>query len=216
MLDKAKIKLDYLKHQILMIQGIASDKITDFDDELYNKLDKVYFKGIPVSILVKYLDSNNFPEYSADRIAATFLSIPDALLVRGKINSFNLEYGMREIFYEWLEIGDYVYDLITMLRFKKDYYYHMFSPDDIDMLTKNEYLSEGDNLKEYNFLISTDIDDLNPNTEKMRNYYNYILNIKGKAYLSRNVFFIHDIKDHLFKINFDENNFDKNKKLKMN
>ena len=216
MLDKAKKYLVYLKHQILMIHGIASDKITDFDDELYNKLNKVYFNGIPVSILVKYLDSNNFPEYSVDRIAATFLSIPDALLARGKIDCFNLEYGMENIIYEWLEIGDYVYDLITMLRFKKDYYYKMFSPKEINKITKKDYLLDDDNIKEYNFVISTNIDDLKPNTEKMRRYYHYILNIKNKAYLSRNIYFIHDLKDYLFHIDFDENQFDKNKKLKMN
>ena len=216
MLDKAKKDLVYLKHQILMIHGIASDKITDFDDELYNKLNKVYFNSIPVSILVKYLDSNNFPEYSADRIAATFLSISDALLARGKIDYFNLEYGMENIIYEWLEIGDYVYDLITMLRFKKDYYYKMFSPKEINKITKKDYLLDDDNIREYNFAITTNIDDLKPNTEKMRRYYHYILNIKNKAYLSRNVYLIRDLKDHLFHIDFDENQFDKNKKLKIN
>ena len=55
MLENLKKKLYFIKHDLLINEGIKNGDIMPFEDDLYERLSKIYFNGYPMSLQIKYL-----------------------------------------------------------------------------------------------------------------------------------------------------------------
>ena len=121
--ENLKKKLYFKRTEMLFDKAVMEGKITEFDQEIYDKMDGVIVACLPVSLYIKY-SKYLFPEGTCyDRSLYMFLALDDALLVRGNNKDLEYNYGKNHAGHGWIEVGNYVYDPSLMLRFDKDTYY---------------------------------------------------------------------------------------------
>ena len=88
-LDKLLKKLYFKRTELLFDKAFNEGKITEFDEEIYEKMEGTIVSCLPVSLYIKY-SKYLFPEGTCyDRSLYMFLALDDALLVRG--NNKDLE-----------------------------------------------------------------------------------------------------------------------------
>lgn len=204
MLDKIKKELYFFRMQLLMLKGLYEGKITNFDDDFYEKMSQTYFGGIPVSIHIKYLKPTTPPGRCYDRSLYMFLCFENALLVRGDVKDLELRFGKEDAGHGWIEINNYVYDPSYLLRFDKDLYYKIFLPENITKCSKEEYCSDIHSKAFYDDITKTTIEDMQPGGRKRVENFSQILIIKAIANLSNNQEFIVELNKYLSLIQYDE------------
>ena len=111
-LQNIKWKLYSYKKKKLLISGLRNGLITPYDDELIEKLRKVYYGGIPASILLLSDHmSNGFCYDRALLLAKAFINEEDDIkLLYATINSIKL--NPKFISYASLHTDNYINDLL--------------------------------------------------------------------------------------------------------
>lgn len=114
--------------------------IDPFLDEFYSNLSETYIYGIPVDIYIRYLQPILPPGKCFDRSMYMFLATPESVLVRGDLKSLKLKYGDNSARHGWIEVGDYVYDSTSLLKYKKDVFYDIYQPSNVVMTSHDEFI----------------------------------------------------------------------------
>ena len=205
MLDNLKQKAFFLKRDLLLRQGLSDGRIVFFDDDFYEKLSHTYVSTLPVSIHIKYLKPTNPPGKCYDRSLYMFFSINDAVLVRGNQKEFEYRFGKQNDGHGWIEVGNYVYDPSSLLRFDKDLYYKIYGVNNVSKCNIKEYLEISKSNEEmYKMIKNTTIDDFKPNGKKRYELSMSIPLVMGIAQKSNNQEFIGELNSYLDLINYDE------------
>lgn len=150
----------YTKFESLYNKGLKSGMVTEFDNEIFEKMSSTIISCLPVSLYIKY-SNLLFPEGTCyDRSLYMFLALDDAILVRG--NTFHLGYlhGTESAGHGWVEIGNYVYDPAHMLKYDKDFYYTLYGVSDIYKISKKDYIKQNKDFVER--VVSHSLDDFRP------------------------------------------------------
>lgn len=198
-----KRALYYTRTNILFNNGFNNGDIIPFDDEFYSKLNNTFVSCLPVSFHIKYLKPTTPPVKCYDRSLYMFFCFDDALLVRADIKDLELRYGKEKAGHGWIEIGDYVYDPSSRLRFKKDLYYDIYKPYNVSKVNKEEYCSMDGNLQAYNDIINTKLEDFMPYGKKRLELSIIIPLIQDMTKYSKNEEFIKDVNDYIESIQYD-------------
>jgi len=199
MFDDLKKKLYFLRHDLLINDGLNNGSIVPFDDDLYGRLNKVYFNGIPMSIQIKYLRPTTSPGQCEDRSLFIATAFEDALWVSGDQKDLELKYGKEGAWHFWVEHDGWVYDPTLLYKFKKELYYKIYLPKNIIYRRPEEYKKS----PIYQSIVKTTIDDLIPGGKERYHLCVTIPLVKGIAEMSGNADFIKELEQHLEEIVYD-------------
>lgn len=203
-----KKELYFKRLELLMKKGFKEGKIVYFDNEFYDKMNNTYINSMPVSMHIKYLRPILPPGKCYDRSLMMFLCFDDALLVRADKKALEYQYGKAEAGHGWIEIGNYVYDPTTLLRFDKDLYYKIFLPSDIMKYTAEEYRKINPDF--YDYIKNTKIEDFKPGGVKRTELSTTIPLLTSLADSMNDEFFKKEIEEYLELIEYDaKQEFDK-------
>lgn len=190
--------------ELLLKKGIADGSIVPFDEEFYSKINNTYIDGLPVSMHIKYFKPIISPGKCYDRSLFIFFCFDNAILVRGKNKDLELRSGTQCAGHGWVEMDNYVYDPSYLMRFDKDLYYKIFMPTEINKINKEEYCSNEDRKKLYDYVKNTTIEDYKPNGNKRIKLATIIPLVLSLSQLSDNEIFIKDVKEYLSLIEYDK------------
>lgn len=204
MFNKLKKDLCLYKMELLLKKGIADGSIVPFDEEFYSKINNTYIDGLPVSMHIKYFKPIISPGKCYDRSLFIFFCFDNAILVRGNNKDLELRYGTQCAGHGWVEMDNYVYDPSYLMRFDKDLYYKIFMPTEINKINKEEYCSNEDRKKLYDYVKNTTIEDYKPNGNKRIKLATIIPLVLSLSQLSDNEIFIKDVKEYLSLIEYDK------------
>ena len=209
MINIVKSHLYSLRCELLIKQGIAKGLIVPFDEEIYNKLDNIFYDGIPVSLYLKYLgDINEDDGKCFLRSTLLTMGIDNSLLVRGNHKDLELKYGDAYSNHGWVEKDNYVYDPSYLLRFNKDLYYSIFEVSNLEYYNYSDYNNDW-----YQDIINTSLYDICHDRK-----YRYILCevvpiIQEKAIKGNNYDLIEKLNNYLSIIQYDYYNIALNKEI---
>ncbi len=198
-IDKVRYALYIKKYNVLYENGIKNGLIQSFEQDLYDRLNQVYFCGIPLSINLKYLTPTSLPGKCYDRSIFITMGFTDAILVRGNLMNLKLKYGQADADHGWVERKGWVYDPSLLLKMKKDLYYKMFSPSNVFYYKPEEYACS----EMYKDITNISIDDLRPEGSKRSELCATIPLIQGIAKMSNNEDFVNELDNHLKSIDYD-------------
>ena len=199
MFENTKKELYFFKLNLLFNQGIRNGDILPFEDDLYERLSKIYFNGIPLSIQIKYLKPKISPGNCEDRSWFITMGFEDALWVSGDNKDLELNYGKNGAWHFWVEHDGWVYDPTLLYKFKKELYYKIYLPKNIIYRRPEEYKKS----PIYQSIVKTTIDDLIPGGKERYHLCVTIPLVKGIAEMSGNADFIKELEQHLEEIEYD-------------
>lgn len=159
MFDNLKKKLFFMRLRILQDQGVRDGELRLFEKELYEKLDNVYYEGIPLSLYFKYslLTMTTDLQFEEKSLLLT-MGFDDAKLVCGNLKNLELLHGKSGAKHYWVENDGWVYDTAFLYKFKKELYYKMYMPSDVKCCSKDQYSK----IKWYQDIVNTKLEDLMP------------------------------------------------------
>lgn len=138
--------LRIIRFNILYRFGYLTKKIEDFPSELWEKIDKYYYCGTPVSVLFQ----NGFNIGKCfDRSYALTMAFDKCDLVRGalvKYGEIKEDKDDPEFVHGWVEDEKYVYDTTFMKRFDKKFYYKLFGTK-VNFIISSDELNNSDDYK---------------------------------------------------------------------
>lgn len=202
MLDELKKKLYFAKFKILGTKMEQEGRITPFDEEIYEKMEKTIVACFPVSFHIRYSKHMFALGTCYDRSLFMFLALDDAVLVRGNNKDLEYNYGRGHGGHGWIEVGDYVYDPSIMLRFEKDVYYKLYECTDVVKIDKETYVREN---KDFVDLVAcTDYDEFRPGGKRRLELGILVLQIRAIAELAKDDEFSKALAEYLDCIQYDE------------
>ena len=202
MLENLKKDIYFKKLSILLKYYYSEGKITLFDEEIFKRMENTYICALPVALQIKYA-RYFFPEGSCfDRSLYMFLSLDDAILVRGNIKSLEYLYGKKCSRHGWIELGNYVYDPTTMQKFDKNVYYTLYECSNVEKINKEEYLKASRDFVKQS--VSYGIKDFLPNGRKRMQLASIVIQIKNNVKCMNDEHFIMDLKKYLALTDYNE------------
>lgn len=199
MFDNLYKKLYFFKRRLLITEGLTNGTIVPFEEELYERLSKVYFNGYPLSMQIRYLRPIAGPGKCDDRSWFITMAFDDALWVSGDIKSLELKYGKENAWHYWVEYDGWVYDPSSLYKFKKEVDYKIYMPTNVEVHTAEEYK----NHEWYQGIVNTTIDDLKPGGKERYHLCVTIPLVQGIAQMSGNQKFINELNEYLKNIEYD-------------
>lgn len=158
MLKEIMRELYFVRLNLLFKEGLKKGDILPFEDELYDRLSKVYFNGYPLSIQIKYLKPKFSPGQCEDRSWFITMGFEDALWVSGDNKDLELNYGKSGAWHFWVEHDGWVYDPTLLYKIKKELYYKMYMCKNVIVRYPSQYKQD----EWYQEVVGTTIDDLRP------------------------------------------------------
>lgn len=196
-----KRKFYVSKTNMLIKEGLSKGNIVPFEKELYDRLNKIYFVGIPMSMYLKYLKPNNkLLKQGLDRSLFITMGLKEATLARGNVKNLELEFGKEHALHGWVECGKWVYDPTTLLKFKKDLYYKIYEPTNISYSKPEEYTDD----TWYQEIIHTALKDLKPNGKKREDLIISVPLIQGYANAINNRELSNELGKYLNKVSYKQ------------
>lgn len=199
MFDKIKRELYFLKCELLFKEGLKNGTILPFEDDLYERLSKIYFNGIPMSIQIKYLKPLVPPGQCEDRSLFITMGFEDALWCSGEHKDLELKYGKDGAWHFWVEKDGWVYDPSLLYKIKKEVYYQIYLPTNIVIRRAEEYKK----IDWYQDIVNTKLEDLMPGGKDRYHLCVSIPLVKEIAESSKNIDFIRELDEHLKLIDYD-------------
>lgn len=201
MFDELRKKLFFAKFKVYGTKMEQERKITEFDDEIFEKMKNTIIACFPVSLYIKYSEYM-FPIGTCyDRSLYMFLALDDAILVRGNNKDLEYNYGKGHGGHGWVEVGDYVYDPSIMAKFEKDVYYKLYGTTDVTKVDKETYLSEHQEFVD--MVVSTDYDDFRPGGKRRLELGVLVTQIQTIASMIDDKEFKKDLASYLDLIEYD-------------
>lgn len=210
MFDEIKKKLYFAKYTGLFNKGIKEGKITNFEEEIFDKMSNTIIACLPVSLYIKYAKYLFGEGTCYDRSLYMFLALEDAILVRGDDKALEYKYGKGHEGHGWIEIGDFVYDPAIMLKFDRDTYYELYGCSNLHKIDKKTYL---ENHKQFfDSHVSHDFNEFKPNGKRRLELGMLIRQIKILCENVGDERFTQDINNYLSLIEYDENQIHEERK----
>lgn len=202
-IEKLRKKLFFKKMEVLYTKAVNEGKITEFDDEVFEKMSGTIIACLPVSLYIKHSKHLFASGTCYDRSLYMFLALDDdAVLVRGNNKDLELKYGKGHGGHGWVEVGNFVYDPSTMLKYDKDTYYKLYGCTDVKKTDKVTYLSEHKDFVEQH--VSTDFDDFRPGGKRRLELGFLVYQTKALAHFIGDEELIRDLDAYLEDIQYDE------------
>ncbi len=201
MYEELRKKLYWMQFKVLGAKATQEGKITQFDDEIYEKMDGSIIACFPVSFYIKH-SKHMFPEGTCyDRSLYMFLALDDAILVRG--NNLDLEYrfGKGHGGHGWVEVGDYVYDPSTMLKYDKDVFYKLYGTSNVTKTDKETYMREHSEFTDV--VLSTDFNEFRPGGARRMELGILVRQVQARAPYIDDTEFNKDLEEYLALIEYD-------------
>ena len=199
MLENLKKKLYFIKHDLLINEGIKNGDIMPFEEDLYERLSKIYFNGYPMSLQIKYLKPQFGPGQCQDRSLFITMGFDDALWVSGDNKDLEYNFGKKNAWHFWVEHNGWVYDPTLLYKFKKEVYYKIYDPTNLIYRNPEDYKKS----ELYLPIVNTTIDDLKPGGKERYHLCVSIPFIQGIAEMSGNQDFIDELNEYLELIEYD-------------
>lgn len=203
MFDNLKKKLYFMKSKLLLADGAKKGEILYFEDELYQRLSKIYFNGIPLSIHLKYLKPMFSLGQCEDRSMFIAMGLDNALRVSGDHKDLELMYGKDNAVHYWVEHDGWVYDPTFLCKFKRELYYKIYKPTNIQKCRADKYMSVG----HWKEILDTKIEDLMPFGKERYHLYTVIPIVQHtaeyEAKLTGNDSFLKELNEYLEEIQYD-------------
>ncbi len=170
MLKAIKGKLFLRKAELLAQQAYTEGKIVPIEEEFMDELKKRFWVGMSVYMHIKYfIPISPFQTGRCwDRTRLMLMCHPNATRAIGNVKT--LEYSAKGdknlAGHSWLEIGDYVYDPTTLMRYEKELYYQIHKPYDVIYETQEEFLASNKTNAMMKTVVTSSIDEYMPGGEK--------------------------------------------------
>lgn len=188
------------KRRIMLEKAWNRGLIKPFDEDLYERLSKVYVACLPLTIQLKYYkpEVGDFGDCYA---RSTYLTtgFDDATLVRGVRKDMEQAYGEGNGGHGWVENDGWVYDPTSLLMYRKDIYYKAYGVSDVTSYSKEVYSKS----KLYQGIINTSIDDFKPGGDKRTDLIMIIPFTERIAQLKKDNGFIEELNEFLEEIEYD-------------
>ena len=142
---KFKQFYNIMRIKLLYKLGIRIGLIQDYPKELWKEIEKHYYCGNPVSVLL----TNGFNLGKChDRAYALTMAFDKCNLIRGCLpkcgKTYNVSYDDDPDFeHSWVEDDQYVYDTTFIKRFNKKFYHYLFGSK-ADAVISSEELNNDD------------------------------------------------------------------------
>lgn len=197
-----KKKLYFMKSSILFDKAFREGKITTFDDGIFEKMNGTFIDCLPVSFYIKYSDYLFATGTCYQRSLYMFLALNDAILVRGDNKGLEYTYGEGHQGHGWIELGDYVYDPSTMLRFEKSVYYSLYGCHNTIKIDKQTYMSQ---YKDFiGSTITEDVSEFRARGKRRLDADLVVIQLKSLSLMLDNEQFTKDFNNYLSLIDYDE------------
>ena len=192
-------KLYFVRRDLLISQGLRNGNIVPFDEDLYERLSKIYFAGIPVSINIRYLKPFIHEGHCDDRSLFIIMGFENAVLVRGYQKGLELKFGKENSWHYWVEHDGWVYDPTLLHKFEKELYYKIYEPSGVKYFNADEYK----NHPLYQGVVDTKIDDLKPGGKDRHHLLMSVPLIYGIAKMSDDPNFLSELDSYLQMVEWD-------------
>ncbi len=197
--DNLKKRLYFLRCELLFSEGLRNGSIVPFEEDLYKRLNKVYFNGYPLSIQIRYLRPLVSPGQCEDRSWFITMGFEDAFWVSGDIKTLELNYGKKSAWHFWVEHDDWVYDPTLLYKIRKELYYKMYIPKNVIVRRPEQYKKD----EWYQEVINTTVDDLKPGGKDRCHLCVSIPLVQNIARMSGSQEFVDELDEHLRLIKYD-------------
>ena len=202
MFKQLKKNLFFTRYNMLFQKGINEGKITEFDQEIYDKMSDTYISCLPVSMRIKHSKHMFAIGTCYERSLYMFLALDDALLVRGDDKVLEYKYGEGHEGHGWVEVGDFVYDPSIMLKFDKDTYYNLYGISNVKKCDKKTYLEQHSDFVSQH--VSHDINDFRPGGSRRLELGVLIIQLRCLSSMLGDEEFTNDLNNYLESISYDE------------
>lgn len=201
MFENLKRKLYFNRVQLLFDKALKDGKISEFDEDIYNKMEGSIIAGIPVPMFIRH-SRYLFPEGTCyERSLYMFLALDDALLLRGDHKVLGFKYGKGHEGHGWIEIGDYVYDPSLMLKFDRDTYYEIYGVSNTASCDKKTYVEQHNDFFEEH--VCHDIDEYKPGGKRRLELGALMIQLRCLSDMLGDERFTNDLNDYLEKVQYD-------------
>lgn len=201
MFDELRKKLFFAKFRVYETKMEQEGRITEFDEEIYEKMKNTIISCFPVSFYIKH-SKHMFPIGTCyDRSLYMFLALDNAVLCRGNNKDLEYNYGKGHGGHGWVEVGDYVYDPSIMAKFEKDVYYKLYGTTDIMRVDKETYLREHSDFVDS--VVCTDLNEFRPGGKRRLDLGILVIQIRAIASMVDDEEFKKDLAEYLETIEYD-------------
>lgn len=211
MIREIKKKLFFARFHVLAAKASQQGKITEFDDEIYEKMKGTIISCFPVSFFIKHSKHMFALGTCYERSLYMFLALDDAILVRGNNKDLEYNYGEGHGGHGWVEVGDYVYDPSTMLKYDKATYYELYGCTDVTKTDKETYLSLNQDF--VNSSVSRDYNDFRPGGKRRLELGVLIMQVQTLASMLDDEEFRKDLDAYLKLVEYDADQIQKERDL---
>lgn len=146
------------KFKLLYNLGTKSGLIQKYPEELWKELEKHYYCGAPVSVLL----TNGFNiKKCHDRAYALTMAFDKCNLISGYLPKYGKVYNIShdpDFEHSWVEDDKYVYDTTFVKRFNKKFYYFLFGSR-VSRIFSSEELNNDDYYKKMKSTTKEDIEN---------------------------------------------------------
>lgn len=200
MKESLKEVLYFAKFSKLWNEGIAKGLILPIEDEVYQRLDNLFFCSLPISIIIKYLKPNTDLGKCMDRSWLLSAAFENPTLVHADLKYLALKDSSRAPFHYWIENDGWVYCSFSLLKYKKELFYKMYVPTRRRVQSKQELLQNS----EYQKILNSSLQSLLDPTCFDRFYLNVSLPLaEGIARNYGNQKFIDALEEYKKKVDYD-------------
>ena len=198
MLTKLKKQLFDVYKKTIINYGLDNKEIIPIEKEVFTKLKHFYVSGVPLSIHLRMRPVLP-PGRCYERRFYIALALDNAVVADGKIKSLESKTEKDRSGHGWVEKDGWVYDPTTLYKYKKELYYKIHRPYDLEYYYYDEY-SE---YPFYKYLKETKLEDLKPNGKKRLFLISTIPVIQEIVRLSNNQEVIEELNEYLADIEYD-------------
>lgn len=118
--------------------GLIRNQVSYFEPEIFEKLKKHQYGGIPLNILIGSDKLANGKCY--DRVMGLTFAFDNCVLVHGDLTIYAKVIGEKEYDHAWVEVGDFVYDTTWGIKINKKLYYKWMGVKVIKKMNKVQML----------------------------------------------------------------------------
>ena len=209
-LKELKKNLFNKRKKLLIKNGILNNEITPFDKDLYQQMNTIYYKGLPISLYIKYMKPLTTINKGFEKSLLMFYCIKDSYLVRARTKDYELNQNIKDYVDKgWIETNNYVYDPTTLRKFNKDLFYKIYIPKDIYIQTHQELFANLYEKEAYKKIRKTTLKDLQPNGNKRDELLNTVSILKETT---KDIDSIEELQEYFNQLQIDNNYIKKTNK----
>lgn len=204
MLTNLRKNLYFSALRIKIQRGLNNGTIVPFEQDLYDRLDNIYFCGATLSIWLKYLQPMyGMPGECEDRSLYIAAGLPNATIVKADLKNMEYKYGKSGSWHFFVLSDGWIYDSFYLYKFRKDVYFDIFKPRNVQNFESDEYKKS----ISYQEITGTSLEDLQSFNSKKMWFYMGLKGVMAIADVRNDENFKRELNDMLERINYDPKMF---------